>query len=57
MATEVKTHVYQPDPSLRKDWGGSYPCTCGLPKRNQRHEVKPTDPDVQEFEERRYIDR
>jgi hypothetical protein len=53
MSKQVETHVYQPDSSLRRDWNGSYPCTCGLPKRNQHHEVKPTDEEVKALEDRK----
>jgi hypothetical protein len=53
MSKQVETHVYQPDSSLRRDWSGSYPCTCGLPKRNQHHEVKPTDDEVKAVEDRK----
>lgn len=51
--TETKTHVYQPDPSLRRDWSGSIPCQCGLPRKNQHHDVKPTDDDAKALEQRR----
>lgn len=57
MSKQVETHVYQPDPSLRRDWSGSVPCQCGLPKRNQHHQVKPTDEDVKAVEERRIGER
>ena len=53
MSKQVETHVYQPDSSLRKDWHGSYPCTCGLPKRNAHHDVKPTDDETKALEQRR----
>lgn len=52
MPKQVETHVYQPDSSLRKDWHGSYPCTCGLPKRNAHHDVKPTGDEARELEDR-----
>ena len=57
MTAEVKTHVYQPDPSLRKDWSGSIPCQCGLPRKNQHHDVQPTDPEVEAVERRRLGER
>jgi len=53
MSKQVETHVYQPDSSLRKDWSGSYPCgTCGLPRKNQHHDVQPTDDEVKAVEDR-----
>lgn len=53
MPKQVETHVYQPDPSLRRDWSGSIPCQCGLPRRNQHHDVKPTDDETKALEQRR----
>lgn len=57
MSKRVETHVYQPDPSLRRDYGGSFPCVCGLPRRNQHHEVKPTADDVKANEQRKLGER
>ncbi len=52
MSKQVETHVYQPDSSLRKDWAGSFPCTCGLPRKNQHHEVKATSDEARELQDR-----
>jgi hypothetical protein len=52
MSKRVETHVYQPNPSLRKDQSGNFPCQCGLPRRNQHHEVKPTGEDAKALQDR-----
>lgn len=57
MSKQVETHHYQPDTSLRRDYSGSFPCRCGLPKRNQHHAEQPTDHEAKAAEARRLGER
>lgn len=52
MSKQVETHVYQPDPSLRRDASGSFPCRCGLPRKNQHHAEDPNADEVKALEQR-----
>lgn len=52
--TDRQSHVFYPDPELRRDWRGqSYCVTCGLPKRNPVHEVESTPEEAVEVDNRR----
>ena len=35
-------HAFQPDPDLGVDHRGDTPCTCGLPRRSNVHDLPDT---------------
>ena len=53
MSKQVETHDYVPDVSLRRDWSGSFPCRCGLPRKNQHHKDDPNAEEAKALEQRR----
>lgn len=48
---QKRPHYFQPDGI--ENLFGDQACTCGLPKTNRLHKIKPTDADVKEAESRR----
>lgn len=45
-------HVYTADPALPDDHRGDGLCTCGLPKRNVRHDLPLTSKAQRQVQER-----
>lgn len=56
-ATTRPTHEFYADHSLPPDHNGDALCTCGRPKKNQRHDVREIGAEVRAVEARRVGER